>query len=29
MEKKKKILPHFKIMSDHGEFAAERGRMRS
>lgn len=26
---KKKILPHFKIMSDHGEFAGGRGRMRS
>jgi hypothetical protein len=26
---KKKILPHFKIMSDRGEFVGTRSRMRS
>lgn len=26
---KKKLLPHFKIMSDHGEFVGTRSRMRS
>jgi hypothetical protein len=29
LEKKRKVLPHFKLISDNGEFSASRSRIRS